>query len=110
MIVVIKGANTIIVFGDQLFVNSTGNPGMATAGSGDVLTGIITGLVSQGYEPLVAAIFGVYLHGSAGNIASQVKGFEALVASDIISNIGKAFLALFEQEATPPLEEGEANT
>jgi len=109
VIVVIKGANTITVFGDQLFVNSTGNPGMATAGSGDVLTGIITGLVSQGYEPLVAAIFGVYLHGSAGNIASQEKGFEALVASDIISNIGKAFLALFEQEAPPPQAEGEAN-
>lgn len=98
MIVVIKGANTITIFGDEMYINTTGNPGMATAGSGDVLTGIITGLLSQGYEPLVAATFGVYLHGSAGNIVSQEKGHEALLASDLIENIGKAYLELLIQD------------
>lgn len=98
MIVVIKGANTITIFGDEMYINTTGNPGMATAGSGDVLTGIITGLLSQGYEPSVAAMFGVYLHGSAGNIVSQESGFEALLASDIIENLGRAFIELFMQQ------------
>ena len=79
---------------------------MATAGSGDVLSGMITGLVSQGYDPLLSAVFGVYLHGSAGNIASQSMGFEAVTASDIIDNIGNAYLALFEQEP-PPVEKEE---
>ncbi len=96
-IVVIKGANSITVYGDQIYINTTGNPGMATAGSGDVLTGIITGLLSQGYDPLQATIFGVYLHGSAGDIAAQHTSFEGLVASDLISHIGKAYLELFKQ-------------
>ncbi len=96
-IIVIKGANSITVFKDQLYVNNTGNPGMATAGSGDVLTGIITGLLSQGYSPLHASIFGVYLHGSAGDITTQNFGFEAVLASDIISNIGAAYLELFKK-------------
>ncbi len=100
-IVVIKGANSITVFKDQLYVNNTGNPGMATAGSGDVLTGIITGLLSQGYSPLHASVFGVYLHGSAGDIAAQKTGFEATIASDIISNIGNAYLELFNQPEAP---------
>ncbi len=102
MIVVIKGANTVTVVGDELYINSTGNPGMATAGSGDVLTGVITGLLAQGYEPHVAAMFGVYLHGSAGNIVAQENGFEALIAGDIIENLGQAYLELFKQEPLPP--------
>lgn len=56
LILVIKGAHTITVSGEKLFVNNTGNPGMATAGSGDVLSGVITGLISQGYKPLIAAV------------------------------------------------------
>ncbi|MBQ4819408.1 NAD(P)H-hydrate dehydratase [Aquimarina sp. MMG016] len=96
-IVIIKGANSIIVNGDQLYVNNNGNPGMATAGSGDVLTGMITGLISQGYDPLRAAIFGVYLHGSAGDIVAHKAGFESLIAGDIISNIGEAYLELFRR-------------
>ncbi|TPN88986.1 NAD(P)H-hydrate dehydratase [Aquimarina algicola] len=95
-IVIIKGANSMVIYNDQLFVNNNGNPGMATAGSGDVLSGIITGLLSQGYTPLHAAIFGVYLHGSAGDLVAQKNGFEALIASDIIDHIGNAFLELFK--------------
>ncbi|GAA4271667.1 NAD(P)H-hydrate dehydratase [Aquimarina gracilis] len=100
-IVLIKGANSITVYKEQLYVNNTGNPGMATAGSGDVLTGIITGLLSQGYSPLHACVFGVYLHGSSGDLASQKNGFEAVLASDIISNIGSAYLELFRKPEVP---------
>lgn len=105
MIVLIKGANSMTVFGDEMYINTTGNPGMATAGSGDVLTGIITGLLSQGYEPEPAVLFGTYLHGSSGNMLAQQNGFEALIASDIIENLGQAFLELFKQEP-PTAEEG----
>ncbi|WP_438711996.1 NAD(P)H-hydrate dehydratase [Aquimarina muelleri] len=101
-IIVIKGANSITVFENQLYVNNNGNPGMATAGSGDVLTGMITGLLSQGYDPLHAAVFGVYLHGSAGDIAVQKTSFEGLIASEIVSHIGASFLELFK---TPNVEE-----
>jgi len=94
-IVLIKGAHSIIVYGDQLFVNTTGNPGMASAGSGDVLTGMLTGLVAQGYNPINATIMGVYLHGTAGDLALQEYGYQALLASDIIQYIGKAFMDLF---------------
>ncbi|MDH7445602.1 NAD(P)H-hydrate dehydratase [Aquimarina sp. 2201CG14-23] len=96
-IVVIKGANTLVIYQDNIYVNTSGNPGMATAGSGDVLTGIITGLISQGYEPLYATIFGVYLHGSSGDIAIQETGYQGLLASDIVSNIGKSYLELFKK-------------
>ncbi|MCM4168908.1 Bifunctional NAD(P)H-hydrate repair enzyme Nnr [Arenibacter antarcticus] len=94
-IVVIKGAHTITVYGDKGYVNSTGNPGMATGGSGDVLTGVITGLLAQGYATLEAAVFGVYLHGRAADIAIRECGFQALVATDIIAHLGKAYLDLF---------------
>ena len=104
VIIVVKGANTMIVQHDKLFINTTGNPGMATAGSGDVLSGIICGLLSQDYEPSVAAVFGVYLHGTAGNLMTQEIGFEALMASDIENYIGKAYLSLFEQEPLPAEE------
>ncbi|NNM22122.1 MAG: NAD(P)H-hydrate dehydratase [Flavobacteriaceae bacterium] len=107
IIIVIKGANTITIFGDEMFINSTGNPGMATAGSGDVLTGIITGMVAQGYEPLVATLFGVYLHGSAGNLVAQQTGFEALMSGDIVNTLGQAFLELFKQEQPPQGAEAE---
>ena len=101
VVIVLKGAHTIVVNGDNLYINTTGNPGMATAGSGDVLSGMIAGLLSQGYDPLLAAVFGVYLHGSAGNLVSQEKGFEALIASDIIEHIGSALLMLFQKDEMP---------
>src|SRR5690606_37725950 len=69
VVVVAKDARTLIVFGEDVYVNSTGNAALATAGSGDVLTGIITGLIAQSYSPLNAAIFGVYLHGLTADIA-----------------------------------------
>ncbi len=93
--VVIKGAYTVTVSPQgKFYFNSSGNPGLATAGSGDVLTGIITGLLAQGYSSLESCIFGIYLHGLAGNIASQEKGEACMIASDIIDNLGKAYLSL----------------
>jgi len=107
LIIVIKGANTITVFKDKLYINSTGNPGLATAGSGDVLTGIICGLISQGYSNIEAAIFGVYLHGKAGDIAAMDYGYESVIASHIINYLGEAYLDLFEQSKESEQEENE---
>jgi ADP-dependent NAD(P)H-hydrate dehydratase / NAD(P)H-hydrate epimerase len=91
-LIVLKGANTSITSPEgKVFFNSTGNPGMATAGSGDVLTGILLSLLAQGYKPEDAAITGVYLHGLAGDIASAELCQESIIASDIIKSIGKAF-------------------
>ncbi len=98
VVVIIKGAYTITVYGDKLYINTSGNPGMATAGSGDALSGIITGLLSQGYDPLLASVFGVYMHGRAGDIASGHMGYEAIMAGDIIDTIPEAYLDLFDRE------------
>jgi NAD(P)H-hydrate repair Nnr-like enzyme with NAD(P)H-hydrate dehydratase domain len=106
-LVVIKGANTITVLEDKLYVNTTGNPGLATGGTGDVLTGVITGLLAQGYNPLVAAIFGVYLHGKSADIAVEKTGYQSLIASHVIETIGDAYLDLFWQPE-PPQEETNA--
>ena len=94
VVLVIKGAYSITVTPKDLYINSTGNPGMATAGSGDVLTGVITGLISQGYESLYAAVFGVYVHGKAGDIAVNKVSEQGLIAGDIAKYIGAAFLDL----------------
>ena len=92
IIIVLKGANTSITFPNgSCFFNSTGNPGMATAGSGDVLTGIILSLLAQRYTPEEAAIIGVFVHGKAGDIAASEMGEESMIASDISKNLGKAF-------------------
>ena len=94
--IVLKGAQTAITTpGGDCYFNSTGNPGMATGGSGDVLTGIIAGLMAQGYPPAGASIAGVYLHGLAGDLAADDTGFEALIAGDIINYLGKAFRSLY---------------
>lgn len=94
---VLKGAYTSVATPNgEVYFNSTGNPGMATAGSGDTLTGIITGLLAQGYAPNQAAILGVYLHGLAGDIAANELGQEALIAEDITNNLGKAFKHLWQ--------------
>ncbi len=88
IIIVQKGAHTAITFPNgTCFFNSTGNPGMATAGSGDVLTGIILSLLAQRYTPQEAALLGVYLHGKAGDIASEKLGMESMIARDIIWNL-----------------------
>ncbi|WP_424493994.1 NAD(P)H-hydrate dehydratase [Salinimicrobium sp. GXAS 041] len=94
VVLLIKGSRTITVTKDNYYINSTGNAGMATAGSGDVLTGVITGLVSQGYDPLTAAVFGVYLHGSSGDLAAKEMSEPSLLAGDIAKYLGAAFLDL----------------
>jgi hydroxyethylthiazole kinase-like uncharacterized protein yjeF len=95
-VLVVKGAHTIIFSEGKGYINTTGNPGMATAGSGDVLTGMITGLLCQEYEPLHAAIFGVYLHGKSGDLVVEDTGYQALIASDLIEGIKAAYLDLFK--------------
>ncbi|MFD2916054.1 NAD(P)H-hydrate dehydratase [Psychroserpens luteus] len=104
VVLVIKGANTITVYNEKLYVNTTGNPGMATAGTGDVLTGVITGLISQGYDALGAAIFGVYLHGKAADLAIEDLGYQSLIASYIIEALGEAYIDLFKQTEQPQVE------
>lgn len=99
IIVILKGAYTSISAPDgRCWFNETGNPGMATAGSGDVLTGMLLSLLAQGYQPLQAALIAVYLHGLAGDIACEKTGMEALLSSDIIKYIGKAFMKVRENE------------
>lgn len=89
---VLKGANTSITTPlGNVFFNTTGNPGMATGGSGDVLTGIITSLLAQGYHPQEAAVLGVYLHGLAGDVAKENNTEYAMIASDIIESLPLAF-------------------
>lgn len=104
-IIAVKGAHTIVVYQDKLYVNSTGNPGLATAGTGDVLTGMITSLLAQGYQPLLATIFGVYLHGRSADIALEQFGYQSLLASDVIDYIGEAYIDLFKQPEQPQNEE-----
>lgn len=92
---VLKGAYTSIATPDgKCYFNSTGNPGMATAGSGDLLTGIITGLLSQGYSPGKAAVLGVYIHGLTGDLAAKKFGHEAMLTGDMAQMIGKAFIKM----------------
>jgi ADP-dependent NAD(P)H-hydrate dehydratase len=94
VIVVMKGAPTKIVDGEVLYENTTGNAALATAGTGDVLTGMITSLLAQSYQPIEAALTGVYLHGLTADIALPETGYQAFIASDVIANIGKAYLTL----------------
>jgi NAD(P)H-hydrate epimerase len=91
VILVLKGAGTVIATPDgRLFVNSTGNPGMATGGTGDVLTGMIGSLLAQGYTAAQAACLGVYLHGLAGDLAAKEKGEAGMIAGDLIEKIPDA--------------------
>lgn len=92
VIIVMKGATTFIIKQTKVYQNTTGNAALATAGSGDVLTGIITGLLAQGYEFCEAAKLGVFLHGLTADIALPETGYQSFIASDIIENLGKAFL------------------
>ena len=91
-VIILKGAHSSIATADgKIYFNSTGNPGMATGGSGDVLTGILTGLLAQGYSAPDAAIVGVYLHGLSGDLAAREKGQQSLIASDLIDFLPAAF-------------------
>ncbi|MEN6385523.1 MAG: NAD(P)H-hydrate dehydratase [Phycisphaerales bacterium] len=89
--IVLKGHETIVADCEKIYINTTGNPGMATAGSGDVLTGTITSLCGQGLNNFDAAVLGVYIHGLAGDLAAAEKGQTSLIATDIIDFLPAAF-------------------
>jgi NAD(P)H-hydrate epimerase len=91
VIIVLKGHNTIVTDGNDVFINNkSGNAGMATGGSGDVLTGMIAGLIARGFGVFDAAKLGVYLHGNAGDIAAKKYGIESIIATHILESIPKA--------------------
>ncbi|HMC09736.1 MAG TPA: NAD(P)H-hydrate dehydratase [Pirellulaceae bacterium] len=94
VIIVLKGHRTIITDGTQTAENTTGNPGMATGGTGDVLTGIITALVCQGLSPFAAAVLGAHVHGLAGDLAAAELGQVSLIASDLLRFLPPAFRSL----------------
>jgi hydroxyethylthiazole kinase-like uncharacterized protein yjeF len=95
---VLKGVPTVTATPQgEAFINSTGNPGMATAGTGDVLTGMISALLAQGMSPANASVVGVYMHGLAGDIIAGEKGQNSLIASDIINNLPKVFRSIRAQ-------------
>lgn len=95
IIIILKGHHTLIALPDEKsFFNSTGNAGMAKGGSGDVLTGVITALLAQGYPAADAAILGVYFHGLAGDFAAQASSQEAMTASDLVTHLADVFLKL----------------
>ncbi|OPZ72870.1 MAG: Bifunctional NAD(P)H-hydrate repair enzyme Nnr [Firmicutes bacterium ADurb.Bin456] len=90
-VVLLKGARTVVADpGGAIYINPTGNPGMATAGSGDVLAGTIAALAGQGLNPSRAAAAGAYLHGLAGDLAAREKGMTGLVAGDLILTLPEA--------------------
>jgi ADP-dependent NAD(P)H-hydrate dehydratase len=91
-VVALKGAGTVVTDGEKVYVNKTGNPGMATAGSGDVLTGAIAALMGQGLNNFDATVLGVYIHGLAGDIAAEKAGQVSLMAPDIIESLPDTFL------------------
>ena len=90
-VLVLKGHRTLVTDGERVNTNPTGNPGMATGGSGDVLTGLITALLCQGLGAFEAAVLGVYLHGLAGDLAAAQLGQESLIASDLVDFLPQAF-------------------
>jgi len=90
-VVVLKGHRTVVTDGSRMSLNQTGNPGMATGGTGDVLTGIITALLCQGLSPFDAARLGVHIHGLAGDLAAEELGQVSMIASDLLDYLPKAF-------------------
>ena len=98
IIVLLKGHETIVTDGELIYINNTGNPSMATAGSGDVLTGSILSFLGQGYNPLLAARLGAYIHGLSGDISKNILGENGVIASDIAFNITRAMKYLEEKK------------
>lgn len=95
IIIVLKGVKTIITFNGIVYLNTTGNAGLAKGGSGDALTGIITAFLAQGYEPFKAAQLGVFMHGLAADLSLKKQSVESLLITDIIENMGKAFKSIY---------------
>ncbi len=93
-IVVLKGHRSVVTDGTRLAINGTGNPGMATGGTGDVLTGVVAALLGQGFDPFDAARLGAHVHGLAGDIAAKATGEISLVAADLLASLPAAFRAL----------------
>jgi NAD(P)H-hydrate epimerase len=98
LVVVLKGADTVVTDGTRYYINTTGNPGMATAGAGDVLTGVIAALIGQKLPAFQAAQLGVYIHGLAGDVARDQKGEIGLIAGDIIDALPDAFAERMKDE------------
>ncbi|HOK56963.1 MAG TPA: NAD(P)H-hydrate dehydratase [bacterium] len=98
VILILKGYRTVVTDGENTYINLTGNPGMATAGSGDVLAGIIGGLLASGEEKFISAKYGVFIHGLAGDMAKREKGEISLIASDIIEKLPDVFKYLKKEE------------
>jgi len=90
LVVTLKGAGTVVTDGRRVYVNATGNPGMATGGSGDVLTGLVAALIGQGLGPFEAACLGVCVHGRAGDLAARKVGQVSLIASDLLEFLPEA--------------------
>ena len=93
VVVALKGHRTVVSDGTNIYVNETGNPGMASGGTGDVLTGMVAGLLAQGVEPFAATCLAVHLHGLAGDLAAAETGQCSLTATDLLACLGPAFLA-----------------
>ncbi len=98
VILILKGYRTVVTDGENTYINLTGNPGMATAGSGDVLAGIIGGLLATGEDKFISAKYGVFIHGLAGDIAAKEKGEISLIASDIIEKLPLVFKFLKDKK------------
>jgi ADP-dependent NAD(P)H-hydrate dehydratase len=93
VVLLLKGHETLVTDGRRIYRNTTGNPGMATGGSGDVLTGLIAALIAQGLAPFEAAQLGAYVHGKAGDLAAEDKGQVGLIASDLLDHLPRALRA-----------------
>src|SRR4030095_4660561 len=87
---VLQGQRTVVADGERAYVNETGNPGMATGGTGDVLTGVITSLLAQGFAPFDAAVLGVWVDARAGDLAAEDLGEASIIASDVIERLPRA--------------------
>ena len=92
LVCVLKGAGTVVSDGERTYTNATGNPGLASGGTGDVLTGVIAGLMAQELSAFDAAVLVVYLHGLAGDLAARAFGFHSMTATDVLDSLPKAFV------------------
>jgi NAD(P)H-hydrate epimerase len=92
IVIVLKSHQTLVTFNGNSYININGNAGLAKAGSGDALSGIITAFLAQGYMPFNAALLGVYIHGLAADITLKNQSMESMLITDVINNLGKAFL------------------